>query len=148
MIASYWPHLLAVLVGAALTVQVGMNAAMARAVGSPLWAALVSFGVGLLALLPLVLLFGQRPPAGAFAQVPAWAWFGGVLGAVYVASVTFLGLRLGGLTLVALVVAGQMVAGLLVDRFGVLGFPQVPVTPLRLLGAVLLVAGALLVLRR
>jgi len=148
MIASYWPHLLAVLVGAALTAQIGMNAAMARAVGTPVWAALVSFGVGLLALLPLVLLFGQRPPPGAFAQAPAWAWLGGVLGAVYVASVTLLGPRLGGLTLVALVVAGQMVAGLLVDRFGVLGFPQVPVTPLRLLGAVLLVAGALLVLRR
>jgi transporter family-2 protein len=71
-----------------------------------------------------------------------------VLGAVYVASVTLLGPRLGGLTLVALVVAGQMAAGLLVDRFGVLGYPQVPVTPLRLLGAVLLVVGALLVLRR
>jgi transporter family-2 protein len=148
MIASYWPHLLAVLVGAALTAQVGMNAARARAVGTPVWAALVSFGVGLLALLPLVLLFGQRPPPGAFAQAPAWAWFGGVLGAVYVASVTLLGPRLGGLTLVALVVAGQMVAGLLVDRYGVLGYPQVPVTPLRLLGALLLVAGALLVLRR
>ena len=38
MMANYWPHLLAMLVGGALTVQVGMNATLARVIGSPLWA--------------------------------------------------------------------------------------------------------------
>lgn len=148
MIANYWPHLLAMLVGAALTVQIGMNATLARVIGSPLWAAAVSFLVGLVALVAFALLAGSRTNPGTLGHVPAWAWMGGLLGAVYVASVTVLGPRLGGMTMVALVIAGQLVAALAVDQFGVLGYPRIPVTPVRLLGAALLLAGALLVMRR
>ena len=50
--------------------------------------------------------------------------------------------------MVALVIAGQLIVALLVDQFGILGYPQIPVTPTRLLGAGLLLAGALLVMRR
>ena len=59
-----------------------------------------------------------------------------------------LGPRLGATVLLALTIAGQMAASLLVDHFGVIGFPQTPVTPARLLGAVLLVAGVMLIMRR
>jgi transporter family-2 protein len=52
------------------------------------------------------------------------------------------------MTLVALVLAGQLLVALVVDQFGILGYPQIAVTPTRLLGAVLLLAGALLVIRR
>jgi bacterial/archaeal transporter family-2 protein len=148
MIANYWPHLLAVLVGMALTVQVGMNATMARTIGTPLWAAVFNFAIGLVALIAIALLAGARTTPGTLGQVPAWAWMGGLLGALYVASVTVLGPRLGGMALVALVITGQLVAALVVDRYGVLGYPQIPVTPTRLFGAVLLLAGALLVARR
>jgi transporter family-2 protein len=125
-----------------------MNTTMARIVGTPLWASAVNFAVGLVALVTLSLLYGSRTTLGSFAQVPAWAWFGGLLGAAYVASVTLLGPRLGAMTLLALVIAGQLLAALVVDQFGLIGFPQVPVTPARLLGAALLLAGALLVMRR
>jgi transporter family-2 protein len=148
MMANYWPHLLAMLVGGALTVQVGMNATLARVIGSPLWAAAVSFVVGLLALVAFAVVAGSRASTGSFGQVPAWAWMGGLLGAVYVASVTILGPRLGGMTMVALVIAGQLTVALVVDQFGILGYPQIAVTPTRLLGAALLLAGAVLVIRR
>ena len=148
MIANYWPHLLAMLVGGALTVQIGMNATLARAIGSPLWAAVVNFSIGLVALIGIAVLAGSRASTDTLGQVPAWAWVGGVLGATYVASMTVLGPRLGGMTVVALVLAGQLTVALVVDRFGILGYPQVAVTPTRLLGAVLLLAGALLVARR
>ena len=72
----------------------------------------------------------------------------GLLGAIYVASVTMLGPRLGAMTMVALVIAGQLTVALVVDQFGILGYPQIAVTPTRLLGAALLLAGALLVVRR
>lgn len=148
MIANYWPHLLAALVGMGLTVQIGMNATMARVIGTPLLASVVNFAVGLVALAAFAALAGARAVPGSFGHVPAWAWLGGLLGATYVASVTLLGPRLGAMTLLALVIAGQLLAALLVDQFGVLGYPQVPVTPVRLLGAALLLAGALLVMRR
>jgi transporter family-2 protein len=148
VIATYWPHLLALLVGAGLTVQVGMNMTIARVVGTPLWASVANFTVGLVALVATALLLGSRPAPGTVGQVPLWAWCGGLLGAAYVASVTLLGPRIGGMTLVAIVITGQLIAGLAVDHFGVLGYPQLPVTPTRWLGAGLLLAGALLVMRR
>ena len=47
---SYWPHLMAALVGAGLTIQVGMNATVRMTIGSPVLAAIVNFVVGLAAL--------------------------------------------------------------------------------------------------
>jgi transporter family-2 protein len=148
MMANYWPHLLALLVGGALTVQVGMNATLARAIGSPVWASAVSFVIGLLALVGFATVTGSRASTATLGQMPAWAWMGGLLGAVYVASVTILGPRLGGMTMVALVIAGQLLLALVVDQFGILGYPQIAVTPTRLLGAALLLTGALLVMQR
>lgn len=148
MFATYWPYLLAVGVGAALTVQVGMNATVGRALGSPLWASVINFLVGLVALLACTLVVGVRPAASTLGEVPGWAWLAGLLGATYVAATTLLGPRIGALALVAFVLVGQLVMALLVDQYGVLGFPRAPVTPARLLGAALLVAGAVLVLRR
>ena len=145
---SYWPHVIAALVGAGLTVQVGMNATVRFAIGSPVLAAVVNFVVGLAALACVALASGARWAPGSAATVPAWAWFGGLLGAAYVAATTVLGPRLGAAALLALTLAGQMAAALLVDHFGIIGFPQWPATPARLLGAVLLVAGVLLIIRR
>ena len=145
---SYWPQLLAVLVGAGLTVQVGMNATVRMAIGSPVLAAIVNFVVGLGALALVAVASGARWAPGSAASVPTWAWFGGLLGAAYVAATTVLGPRLGAAAVLALTLAGQMVAALLVDHYGVIGFPQSPVTPARLLGAALLVVGVLLIMRR
>jgi len=61
---SYWPHLMAAMVGAGLTVQVGMNATVRFAIGSPVLAAVVNFVIGLAALLPAV-------PAGHADQLSA-----------------------------------------------------------------------------
>lgn len=148
MTSTYWPHLLALLVGMGLTVQVGMNMTVARVIGTPLWASVANFMVGLAALVATAVLIGSRPAPGTLGQVPLWAWFGGCLGAAYVASVTLLGPRIGAMTLVALVITGQLIAGLTVDHFGVLGYPRIPVSATRWLGAALLLAGALLVMRR
>lgn len=145
---SYWPHVVAALVGAGLTVQVGMNAAVRVAIGSPVLAAIVNFVVGLGALVLVAVASGVRWTPGSTTAIPAWAWFGGLLGAAYVAATTVLGPRLGAAALLALTLAGQMLAALAVDHYGVIGFPQSPVTPARVLGAALLVAGALLIIRR
>lgn len=145
---SYWPHVTAALIGAGLTIQVGMNATVRAVIGSPLLAAIVNFVVGLVALAVVAAAAGSRWTPGAISAVPAWAWFGGLLGALYVASTTVLGPRLGAAALLALTLAGQMASALVVDHYGVLGFPQAPVTPARLLGAVLLLAGVLLIMRR
>lgn len=142
-----WPHVFAALVGAGLTIQIGMNATLRSGVGSPIIATIVNFAVGLLALVVLAMAGGTRLVPGSVAVVPAWAWLGGLLGAAYVASTTVLGPRLGAATLLALTLAGQMLAALVVDHYGVIGFPQNPVTWTRIAGTILLLAGVLLITR-
>jgi len=142
-------YLLAFVAGAALVLQVGMNAVIGQAFGgNSIGAAFVNFTVGALGLF-LVLLATRSafPQRGQIAAVPAWAWFGGLIGAFYVATVTIAGPRVGALAVLALTVAGQMAASLAVDHFGLLGFPREPVTTIKLFGAALLFVGVLIVAR-
>lgn len=144
---NYWPHFLAIAVGAGLTLQVGMNGTVRAAIGSPLLASVANFMVGLLALCAVALASGARLTPGGASAVPAWAWLGGLLGAAYVASVTVLGPRLGATALLALVLLGQLAAALVVDYFGVVGFPQHTITATRIVGVLLLAAGVMLIVR-
>ena len=122
-------YLLGVAAGLGLTVQVGMNAQLRKVLGSAWSAALVSFLVGTLALVALMLATRTAPPSReTLAAVPAWAWFGGLLGAFYVAISTIVAAELGATSLLVLAVAGQLAMALVVDHFGWLGMPENPIT--------------------
>jgi len=145
---SYWPHLMAALVGAGITIQVRHERHRAdddRVAGSRRDR---EFRRGPRGARAARSRQRRARRAGSVATVPTWAWFGGLLGATYVAATTVLGPKLGAASFLALTLAGQMVAALLVDHFGVIGFPQSPLTPTRLLGTALLVVGVLLIMRR
>src|SRR3954464_2534715 len=140
--------LLAIGAGVLLPVQAGINAQLRSAVGSPLAAGLVSFLVGTAGLAAVLLLMRQgmalRP---AWATTPWWYWVGGLIGAVYVVATIVLAPRLGAATMIAAIVAGQMIASLLLDQYGLLGFPIHPISGVRLLGAALVIGGVMLVQR-
>lgn len=132
--------------GAMLPVQAGINAGLARTSGHPLWAAAASFGVGTLVLLAAALFMRVTLPNWQqLVSLPIWSWSGGLLGAFYVTVMVVFAPKLGAATLLALVVAGQMLASTLLDHYGFLGFTQQSVTPLRALGVILLFTGVLLV---
>jgi transporter family-2 protein len=140
--------LLALLAGALLPVQTGINLQLRGAFGQPIVAALVSFVVGTAGLALLVAaLRAPVPVAEAWDRGAWWHWIGGLLGAVYIVAAIVLAPRLGAATLVAALVAGQMVASLLIDHYGWVGFAVHPMSPLRILGAVLVVGGVILVQR-
>jgi transporter family-2 protein len=145
---NYLGMLLAAVVGAGLIVQVGLNAALGRHFGGTSWAVVANFLVGTLGLVVLATITRAPVPSSAqMAGTPWYAWLGGLLGAAYVASVTVLGPRLGAATLTAVVVAAQMIAALVVDHYGLVGFAEHSATPWRVLGAVLIAAGVVLVTR-
>jgi transporter family-2 protein len=140
--------LLALVAGALLPVQTGVNLQLRGALGQPLAAALVSFIVGTIGLGLLVgALRVQVPAAAAWERGVWWHWVGGLLGAVYIVAAIVLAPRLGAATLVAALVAGQMVASLLIDHYGWVGFAVHSMSPLRVLGAALVVGGVMLVQR-
>lgn len=141
--------LAAILIGIALPVQSGLNAQLRIGVSHPLLAAFISFLVGTVALLGFNLALRVPLPSGeALGRIPWWHWIGGLLGALYIYAAVILAPRLGAATLVAAIVAGQMVASLLLDHFGLVGYPQQSATPVRLVGALLVIGGVILIQRR
>lgn len=146
LVATLIPTAIAFIAGALLPFQVSSNAAVGKALGHPLWGALVSLAVSTLVLLPLLWILKVPAPRLSNAlEGPWWLWIGGIFGAVYVLSATALTPKLGAAGFIVLVVAGQMIASILVDRFGLMGLAPRPVTVARLAGVMFIVAGAVLV---
>ncbi len=137
---------IAVLGGAALATQAGVNASLGRGLGHPITASFASFLVGGVSLLVYGLIM-QVPwlTLGRASQVPAWAWSGGLLGAAYVVASIMLAPKLGASTLFAAVIAGQILASVVLDHFGLAGFPVHPFSLIRAVGLILVVAGVLIV---
>jgi bacterial/archaeal transporter family-2 protein len=138
--------LLALSAGTLMPVQAGINKLLGDNLGGPMPAAFVSFFVGTVALGLLVAAGGMALPLGtALAASPWWYWIGGTFGAFFVASSIVLAPALGAGTMTAFILAGQITASLILDNFGVLGFPHIPFDVKRLAGAVLLAAGVWLI---
>ncbi|MDP8915663.1 MAG: DMT family transporter [Pseudomonadota bacterium] len=133
--------------GALLALQAPTNAALARSVGSPVNAALVSFAVGTVGLLLAAALLGARPDMAGVRASPWWAWVGGLYGAVLVAATAYAAPRLGVAATLTLVVAGQFVMAVALDHYGALGLAPRPLTLSKLAGLALIGAGVLLVRR-
>jgi transporter family-2 protein len=130
--------------GVALATQAPINAALARAAGGPLFAAAISFMVGLALLLAVAAARGAAPSLSGLAAAPWWAWTGGLLGAYYVTAVILSTPALGALTVVAAAVLGQLLGALLLDATGAFGLATQPVTLQRLAAVALVLAGLLL----
>jgi len=131
--------LTALLAGAAIPFQAGANATLGRALGHPFWATLVSLLVSLAAIVPL--LWMLKVPLPVSVRGPGWMWMGGLLSVFYMTAALVLAPKLGAGGFIAAVVAGQVVAAMLVDQFGLAGFAVRTLTPARLAGAALIVAG-------
>jgi transporter family-2 protein len=141
------PMLLVLLAGGLIALQAPTNAILAKAGGSPVLAALISFAVGTLALLVVWLVSGNRPGASAFARVPWYAWLGGFYGATFVAVAAYAAPRIGLGSLITIGIAGQIVMALYLDHVGALGLPRDPLSLGRIAGALLVIAGVVLVRR-
>jgi transporter family-2 protein len=130
--------------GAMLAAQAPVNAALARAMGDPLLAACISFGIGFLILCAVTAARGAWPTASAVAAAPWWSWLGGLLGAFYVAIVIWGVPQLGAVSTIAALVLGQLVAALILDATGAFGLPVHALSWQRLLAAALIFSGLIL----
>jgi bacterial/archaeal transporter family-2 protein len=142
-----WPYVLfAFAAGAALPVQFGINAQLSSWLDSPVRAAFVSFLTGAIILaVAAALLFKPLPSGSRLGHAPWWVWVGGAFGAFYVVASIVAAPRLGAATVVAVIVAGQSVASVVVDHYGWVGFEPRHVSAGRLVGMALVGAGVALV---
>ena len=136
---------LAVAIGALLPLQALINARLGQLTTGALAASFISFLIGTLVLgACLAATRAALPGWQTITSQPLWLWLGGVIGALFVLSATVLVPRLGAGAMICLVIFGQLAGSLLLDHFGVLGSAR-PVDLTRLIGALLVLAGALLV---
>lgn len=138
--------ILTAVAGGLIALQAPINAELGKATGG-LAAALVSFAVGTIALAAIVLLSGKAGGLGSTFEVSWYYLVGGLLGAIYVTNALIAVSAIGAGGVAALTVAGQLTASVAIDRLGLFGLDQVPLSPERLLGVGLLLAGTFLVVR-
>jgi len=138
-------YALALGAGVSVVTQQVLNGSLRTALGSPAWAGLVSYAGGLLTMIVAVIALGEGVPSlRIMAGVPWWAWSGGLFGGAFILLAILLLPTLGAATLFALVVAGQVLAAVTLDHFGAFGLTPHPISVARLAGAVLLIAGVVL----
>ena len=141
--------LLAFFNGAILPIQAAINAQLARSIGSFPLAGGISYFVGTIVLVSLILTgkFG-RPNWSALSKAPWWALSGGLMGTWYIGTSAYFTANLGTTLTIALIVSGQSLMGMLIDHFGWLLVQPHRLTPnRRIAGALLLLAVFFLTLK-
>lgn len=138
--------LLALVAGALIPLQSAMNAEVGRRLGHPVFATAVNFMIGLVLLLAVSLAFARSFTGVAkLCTTPWWAWLGGVIGATFVFSAVVFVPRLGAVNFLVITLAGQLIASVLMDRFGLLNLEVRPVSVIRWAGLAVVVIGVLMV---
>lgn len=136
---------MALALGAVLPMQAAINSRLAKTAGNPVMAAFISFAVGTIALMIFLIIAGQFNLRFVSTPSPWWIWTGGLLGTFFVAGIVILLPKLGVVLSFSLVLAGQMFAAILFDQFGWLGVAVREISPGKIIGAVLLIIGVILI---
>lgn len=141
--------LLSFLSGLAVALQVGINGQLRSKVDSPVFSSFISFAVGTIAL---ALVFFYTLANGSYTLssesikgVRWWMLTGGFLGAFYIFTSIFATPKIGFANMFSLVICGQIILSVIFDHFGLLGNDVHLISPLRILGVALLIAGVYII---
>jgi transporter family-2 protein len=134
-------------VGAIIPVQAILNTRLGRQIGGSLMGALMSFFTGTIALFVLNLIVNNHAMMNLKQTVagPWYIWVGGLIGAIFVGYITWVNQQQGVALTFALVVAGQIFISLLIDQFGLFGSAIRTITLEKIIGAVFIIAGIILI---
>jgi len=135
------------LVGGLLTVQAAANIQLSAALRSPAGASMLQLGVAAALLLAVAGLALSLGALDRLDDLPAWHLAGGLGSSLYITAGIVLVPRLGAIATVGLVVAGQMLASLVLDGFGLLGLEATSLGWSGTAAAVAVVAAAAAIVR-
>lgn len=137
-----------ILAGMVLPIQAGINSTLAKHLSSAPQAALISFMGGVLMMTVFCLLSKQHLPSWRqVSAVSPYLLIGGFLGGVMVITAIIMAPKIGAVALVGALVTGQLIFSIVLDHFGWVGFPVKPISLMRLLGVVFLIAGIFIIQR-
>ena len=139
---------LSVLAGLAGSVQVAVMGRFGSRIGV---LEALTFATCVQLVLSLALLLIARRGLGGLGEAldaPKWMWAGGAMGLLVVLTITFAQPRIGATATIGILIAGQLIMGAVIDRYGLFGFEKIALNWPRALGIALLAAGAALTLKR
>ena len=139
--------LTAALSGAAMAAQGTMNSVLGKTVG--LWQATLVvhiLGTALSAL--AVFTIGKSDLLLKIGSANPISWFGGVLGVLIVFGVATSMSQVGVSPATTAIISAQLLAAFLIDQLNFLGVKQIPFHPIKLAGALMIIVGAWIILKK
>lgn len=128
-----------VLAGIGIPILAALNAALGRHVGSPVLAGVIGLSVAtMVALLAAVV---TRQTGTGLLTAPRHLYLAGGFMAFYVLSITWIAPVIGVGNAVFFVLLGQLISAAIIDHYGLFGARISPVSPTRMLGIALMMAG-------
>jgi len=148
MYTKYLLVIIALLIGGLLSVQGSINSHLGAFLKHPLQAAFINFFVGTIVLFALnIVLKTEIPGTKELTKIPAYLFFGGLLGAIYVTSAVVLIPKIGVTSMLAASIAGQLIISSIIDHFGFFDIPVHPISVGRIAGIILLSTGIFFIQR-
>ena len=137
--------IIALISGAFLPLQAGLNTRLGKGIESPVHASLISFIIGALVIILYSTITKQHVSWAGLRTVPGYVWLGGVLGAFYVTAIILAFPKIGPALTFGLVVTGQMIISVLLDHFNILVAQQHSINIWRIIGILLIITGVVIV---
>lgn len=137
---------LALLLGAIVSIYFPMVAQTAKILGSGPMANVPFFAIALISSIAIAIASGSRVEHfQKISTLPVWLLTAGVMSAGLIIGSSFLIPKIGLGAFFVLLVAGQVLAGMVFGYFGFFGVPASPLTLGKVVGALLVIAGVYLV---
>ena len=136
---------LMLLIGFALTLHLSMNARVGMIVKNPKMGNAIFWSIGAITAILIALTGWDLSVFSKLKEVPLWLLTAGVMGGALVFGIAWTMPQIGAGTAFVLMIAGQVITGMIFSHYGLLGSPVEPVSTVKLLGVLLLVAGASIV---
>ena len=129
-------------IGVILSLHLTMNAQVGAIIKNPKVGNAVFWVIGAVTALAIGLVSWEPDALSRLKDVPVWLLTAGVMGAALVFGIAWTVPQVGAGTAFVLLIAGQVLTGLVMSHYGALGSPVEPISTMKILGAFLLVAGA------
>jgi transporter family-2 protein len=143
---KYLYYILPLLSGIFMTIQAGVNSQLRTSINSPIGAAFLSFLGGTLSLALALVIFRQPLPNLQTLSTVEWhKYSGGLLGAIFVTFAILSAPKIGISNMSVIIIMGQLLTAFCLDYFGLLGFKASEISMTKILGLLLVIAGAYLV---
>jgi bacterial/archaeal transporter family-2 protein len=129
-------------IGVILTLHLTMNAQVGVIIKNSKVGNAIFWTIGAITAIIIGLLSKDIEAFSRLKEVPFWLLTAGVMGAALVFGIAWTIPQIGAGAAFVLMIAGQVITGMVCSHYGLLGSPVEPISLVKVMGSLLLIAGA------